>query len=682
MPSFLKRILQNVSALKSSSKRFASFLLVKASKYNQNWCIQTLLRLGAKVNTTDTKKNTALHYAALNNNTFIAKSLIEHGAAIKGSHVKNKLEQTPWDIALLQLEKGINNLSLIGALLKLAPYAYNNHKEFEKDVASKILFKEAREKDSFTLLNRLITKIDVNALDDNDNNLLNYAALKHNKAAIKTLILHGAILDPNRQFMTESTWNKILKQKKLDLNTLQTLGLLLKVPVDKIYNDAELYETVATKALFKDAESQIPNFKHLETFIDVGADINAQNKNGNTLLHFAAGNNSLIAMNTLIENGAFINTQNYSGMQSIHFAARGHANFDYTDENDGGALQLLLNNGAYPNAEDFLGNTPLHAAVSAAPLDIDGKVNENAKEDPTMVDTQHTTFNILLNNDADETLLNNKQQTLLHIAALNNNIIALEFFLNRKCIDVNAQDLQNNTALHYAVLNDFANITHALLLHGAYSLMSDLHGNIPLHYFAAEHSDYKPYLFSSAEINEQKKILKDLMQQEWRQQLFTKNNLQQTPLHTIIAENPPVIILEEIFQSIAANDLKELLILPDIYGNTLLHIACEYSTHQFYKPKYQKKYSQAIVTLEKNALAIAELLVKYGANLNAKNSQGLTPLTLAAKNNVFLKLLEQSKNEKILQSKGNLLMSHNAGSKGNDSHNKKTQKNYSKIYPK
>ncbi|XP_058525334.1 uncharacterized protein LOC105942476 isoform X2 [Ochotona princeps] len=67
--------------------------LMKATQCNQEKCAIILLEHGADPNHTDRNGNTALHYAIYNENTGIAKQLIQHNADIK---LRNKVLQQIW----------------------------------------------------------------------------------------------------------------------------------------------------------------------------------------------------------------------------------------------------------------------------------------------------------------------------------------------------------------------------------------------------------------------------------------------------------------------------------------------------------------------------------------------------------------------------------------------------------
>ncbi len=96
-------------------------------------------------------------------------------------------------------------------------------------------------------------------------------------------------------------------------------------------------------------------------YMEQGADVNAKDILGYTLLHKAAesGNKELTAM--LLAHGANINARTNAGYTPLHIAF-------LEDE-----TELLLAHGADPNAKDSQGRTPLYFAASGDPKDYKGK---------------------------------------------------------------------------------------------------------------------------------------------------------------------------------------------------------------------------------------------------------------------------------------------------------------------
>lgn len=96
----------------------------------------------------------------------------------------------------------------------------------------------------------------------------------------------------------------------------------------------------------------------LDLLIAKGADVNARDRSGDTLLHEIAqyrSNNAVMIAELLIDRGADINAKNKYGRTPLHSAANLFINKDMTE--------LLIKKGANLNAKDEEGRTPLHEVV-------------------------------------------------------------------------------------------------------------------------------------------------------------------------------------------------------------------------------------------------------------------------------------------------------------------------------
>jgi ankyrin repeat protein len=98
-----------------------------------------------------------------------------------------------------------------------------------------------------------------------------------------------------------------------------------------------------------------------------------------TLLILSASKGKDKLLNYLIENGANINFQDKNGYSALHFASQ---------NNEIEIIEILLNKGANPNIRDLYGNSPIWTAIF------------NAREDFSIV-------KLLLENNADIETKNN-----------------------------------------------------------------------------------------------------------------------------------------------------------------------------------------------------------------------------------------------------------------------------------
>ena len=88
--------------------------------------------------------------------------------------------------------------------------------------------------------------------------------------------------------------------------------------------------------------------KLIQLLIQDGADINGQNKYGNTALHFASYYSHKDCLETLLRAGAGVNVQDNRGWTALYWAS-------YYSHKD--CLEALLRAGADVNIQDNLGHT-------------------------------------------------------------------------------------------------------------------------------------------------------------------------------------------------------------------------------------------------------------------------------------------------------------------------------------
>ena len=185
-----------------------------------------------------------------------------------------------------------------------------------------------------------------------------------------------------------------------------------------------------------------------------GADANVLTSGGWTPLHWAVhGNavhgNSVDVAKLLLINGANVNALANDGLGALHLAA--HKNFVDVAE-------LLLVNGANVHARTNLGETPLHYAA------------RNAKADAAK---------LLLANDADVNVKDNHDNTPLRNAAEKNSVEVAKLLLANGA-DVNAKNsIRGYTPLHTATIYISVDVAKLLIDNGADLKAKDNDGNMP-----------------------------------------------------------------------------------------------------------------------------------------------------------------------------------------------------------
>lgn len=196
-------------------------------------------------------------------------------------------------------------------------------------------------------------------------------------------------------------------------------------------------------------------FSRSQAIIENGAEIDCEDKNGNTPLHIAARYGHELLINTLITNKADTAKRGIHGMFPLHLAALS----GFSD-----CCRKLLSSGFDIDTPDDFGRTCLHAAAAGGNLEC---------------------LNLLLNTGADFNKKDSFGRTPLHYAAANCNYQCL-FALVGSGASVNDLDERGCTPLHYAAASDTdGKCLEYLLRNDANPGIRDNQGYNAVHYASA-----------------------------------------------------------------------------------------------------------------------------------------------------------------------------------------------------
>lgn len=236
--------------------------------------------------------------------------------------------------------------------------------------------------------------------------------------------------------------------------------------------------------------------KCIPLIIDAGADIHSADNNGNTPLHLAANNFAIEALKLLIQNNANINIQNKQGWSPLHFAVC---------VNSLEACKLLIDAKANLNLIGYEGNTnqkgrtfnPLHLAIiqlfhNKQPADTGFVARSNLIEIIKLLINAHidlewsnneylTPLHHVILYSEPSIFFNDKKWYLLMSANYQNSITVATLLIQAQA-NVNSNDHQKNTPLHYAISQKSYEITLLLLQAGAHVNIKNNYGNTPLHF--------------------------------------------------------------------------------------------------------------------------------------------------------------------------------------------------------
>ena len=567
-----------------------------------------LLDNGASLSAQDNFGATPLHTAAENGRTEIAKLLLEYGADV---NARDQMGRTP---LLVRVSKN-EQLEMYTALLNSkanvhATDIYGNtplHSATTSSVNKLILNRlvkegadvDARNEDGVTPLslaveNDLLDQIaffvnlnaDINAKDKQKMSPLLKAINTVNET--KNLAILQELITPNNVDSRDSDGNTVLHQAVKNRASIDIIRYFINCGADlnarNANGDSILYTAV-----------QMNNKEAGELLIKEGVDIYARNSeeysplrlamvnggdtrdwffnqkvikgadgNGNTPLHYAAEWKYDECISYLIAKGGDINKKNALGQTPLYNAAK---------ENSVSTIKLIIEKGANPNARDLLNNTPLHHSVRWNTLDA---------------------TRILVSMGAIIDAKNTSGKTPLSVAATYDSVDSAKILLENKA-NVNSSDITGKSILMDAVLQRAEKVIPLILAYGANVNAQDMYGRNAYHE-AAEMKDVE--------------IIHVLS--EFGGNALSRDSFGKTPFSLVANSSSSLIYL------VLGNNKK----LVDSDGNNPMHIA---------------------VSCKVKADIMTDL-INYGYDINQRNSQGLTPLNYAIlqKQNALAKILIQN----------------------------------------
>ena len=258
------------------------------------------------------------------------------------------------------------------------------------------------------VLNRLLQATpDVSAVETSGNTPLHYAAEAGDLASFNALLTKGA--DPKIKNKDGYTAPDLLLKGNQGGNATGPAGTPININAQK-------------------------------RAVELGANVNAQFYDKQTVLHQAAGRGNVVLAEFLLQKGAKVNAQNASGQTPVHYAA-GSGRIDM--------LNLLVKNGADMKIKDSEGLTApdllLQYGAQGMLVTTPGGTVTVAAGSSENVDVLKRAVEL----GADVNKQFNDKQTVLHQAAGRGNVVLAEFLL-QKGAKVNAQDASGQTPAHYA----------------------------------------------------------------------------------------------------------------------------------------------------------------------------------------------------------------------------------------
>ncbi len=503
-----------------------------------------------------------------------------------------------------------------------------------RDINAKLF--QAVKKGDINEVRRLISEeANVNAEDDDEKTPLHFAAENGHEEEVKALLNKGANVN--------ATDNK--EETPFDLTTNEKIKTLLQ-------NTAELLKVAKSGDIQK-----------VNSLINEGANVNATDQNGKTPLHWAAVKGHKEAVEALLgKEGIDVNLADKKKDTPLHSVLK-------KDNIDINVLNALLGaEGINVNIKDELGKwTPLHWAVVKGHKEVvkallgkDG-INVNiggqyGKKTPLHLAAQNNNkevvealldkgANVNAEDDKGETPLdlatNQDIQTLLQNTAellevaKSGNIQKVNSLINEGA-SVNATDQNGQTPLHLAAKNGHEEVVKALLNKGANVNAKDNDEQTPLN--LAPNGDIRTLLIDTALLEAVKKGEIDKVK-------------------SLIREGADVNALDtnlnnSLYWAVKNNHSTTAEVLLD--NGADLH-TFDPSRERDVLSRYQEietehsKNSLHLVAKLGNLEAVQDLLGK-GANVNAQNDKGETPLDLATDDKIKTLLQNAEKSNPVDES--------------------------------
>ncbi len=437
---------------------------VEAGKWS---IVEFLLDNGANINNETTYQETPLHCAVQEGNLDIVKFLFDRGADIES---QNAYDEKPLHLAIkagrlkivkLLLDQGANiNAKDKDGKTPLDIAIDRKHDSILKYLKQAQLNEQllAAVKDSdFNEVQGLVNRgANVNAKDKDGKTPLHYASRSvHHLDMVKYLISKGADIDvkdnsgrtpeDEEHYTNSDTMRQVFMQAHLDKELLLTVKNEkdLKTISDLIAKDID----DRTHGGFYYTWSG--NLGTVEFLVSKDVSVNATDKYGCTLLHWAALKGHLDIAKFLVDKEANVNAKDILGRTPIHFAVMNN-HMNITD--------FLLKQGVSVDETDKNGSTPLHYAAEFSELD---------------------SARFLIEKGANINTADNSGKKPIHVASENNNKNIIELFLS-KGVSVDNADKDGWTSLHYAARRGCLGATEFLIEKGADTKAKDKNGQVPL----------------------------------------------------------------------------------------------------------------------------------------------------------------------------------------------------------
>ena len=476
----LQAIISHGVDVNATNTNNVTALMLACHKGNRD-AINVLLNAGADSNIADADGSTWLYYAARNDCTERFQEMIR---LLVDVHAINKKVFTAMLVgAKIGKRDAISVLLNAGTDSNIADTDGDArpHNAAQKDcyaevlqaITSHIVDENATQKNSVTALmkachsgNRdainkcLNAGVDVNAVHDNNVTAFMIACAKGNKDVINILLIAGA--DPNKADANGNTYLHYAERNDCYTNNLEAI-ISHGVDVNATHKNNVTALMIACGKGNEDA---------INVLLNAGADANIADANGNTCLHYAAGNDCYTKIfHVIISRGVDVNVTNESNVTALMIACvKGNKD----------AINVLLNAGADRNITDADGCAYLHYAVYGrcskdvlrAIIDDGADVNARSKNSVTALmgacaKGYEGGIDVLLKAGADPNIMDDAGSTCLQYALHGSCTKHVLQTIIDHGVNINARKKNNVTALMAACATGNVDAIDVLLKAGA-----------------------------------------------------------------------------------------------------------------------------------------------------------------------------------------------------------------------
>lgn len=445
--------------------KFGWTTLHRAAHRNDKNVVKELVESGYCVNTKDSSSWSALHHAVVFGDVATVAELVKAGADVNAKTSKQE--------SVLHCAVFNKNADVLVPFL-IAHRAVSNCRNKEEETP---LICATRLKKVTTVAALLTWGADVNAADGQQRTALHWAPTVN---AIEALLSAGADItgESNRPPPPSGIAAAQLAQKRpcdsnVEINYPTPLhcaisrGKKAGLLACKLINEgAQVNHRSGNQGTLLHEAAHVSASPVIEALVNAGIKVNATDNNSYTALHEAVIMNAdVLTVSSLLKHKADVNLRSHKGWTALHYAARYNNNPQIT--------QLLLDHKADIDAKTDMDMTPLHLAVTR---------NPNVE-----------VINLLLaKTNINRKYLNNKNNTLLHMAAECNTEHVVNFLINQGALPDEENNSEHTPLQIAAQLNASPSVSVALIQSGA-----DIHAKrgtdgraTPLHKASSNNNPY------------------------------------------------------------------------------------------------------------------------------------------------------------------------------------------------